>query len=181
MKKLATWWLTLCMALSLCACSSSNGSIRVFKDPFVGERRGFILYLDGGYYTGVGVNEAQGRYTMVVLVVQRGQSRSVAHVGDKAQFLVGDEILTLENSAEATPVTNHTAYDITTQSYNITTQWKLMFNMDRKQASRFAVAPLKAIKVIVGNQEHQLALDPDQASKVQNNLAEMTKSSPVRL
>ncbi|MGE0547094.1 MAG: hypothetical protein AB7O24_02920 [Kofleriaceae bacterium] len=146
---------------------AGNGQLQVVHDPFLGRRQGFILYLEPEGFTAVGVNEAQGKYTMEVLVVERGMSAAIAPIGSTAQFVVGNKILTLASALEAKPITNATPN-------TVITQWKLTFHLDRAQASRFAVGPMTAIKTMVGNQEYQLAITPRDAQQIQHNLQVMT-------
>ncbi|MGE0870845.1 MAG: hypothetical protein AB7P03_19920 [Kofleriaceae bacterium] len=158
------------LATAFGCMGAGNGQLQIVHDPFLGRRQGFILYLDPGGFTAVGVNEAQGKYTMEVLVVERGMSGAIAPIGSTAQFVVGNKILTLASALEAKPITNATPS-------TVITQWKLTFLLDRAQASRFAIGPMTAIKTMVGNQEYQLEITPRDAQQIQHNLQVMTSSA----
>lgn len=159
---------SLAVSLPLAAgCGGGMENVQVINDPFLGPTRGFVMYLDGGGYTAVSAKEAQGKYTLQVMVVQQGVSGAVAAVGDKTDFLIGKSVVTFENAAAAQPVANQVGY-------NVITQWQLTFNLDAQQAARFAEGPLNAVKARVGNLEFQLALSPEKAAKVQQNLTIMT-------
>ncbi len=157
------------IGLAGCYFGAGNGVIQVANDPFLGPTKGFVLGLDPFGNTAVSVKEAQGKFTMEVMVVQHGLSATTARAGDKAEFVVGSEVLTLEIAADAAPV-------VTPNQYGAITQWKLTFHLDDQATARFAKAPLTAIKVNVGGESYQLALQPQQASKFQSNLATMTSS-----
>jgi hypothetical protein len=161
----------LCLAAPVplvAGCASEN--VRLINDPFLGPTRGFVLALDPGGFTGVSVKEAQSKYTMQVMVVEHGDSSAVAKVGDKTDFLVGSDILTLENTVEARPVAN-------VVGTTVITQWQLTFKPDAQEAARLAAAPLNAVKVRVGGQEYQIAVVPTKAAKFQANMAIMTSGS----
>jgi hypothetical protein len=155
---------------SLGACASM-GEIHTVQDPFLGPQTGFVIYLDLGGYTAVGVSEAQGKFTLEVLVVQRGVSDLLGHPGDKGQFIVGGKLLTFDNAIEVKPVSNATRYEAFTQ-------WKPVFNLTREEAAQFAAGPLTAVKVWVGDQWFQLELGKLESEKFQSNLAIMTGQAP---
>jgi hypothetical protein len=112
----------------------------------------------------IDVTEAKGDYTFVVRVGRSGASVNVGHPGDKGEFAIGSEILTLENTAEVKPAA------IDAGTYFITF-WKLVFKVDRQQAFRFARGPLKAVKVMVGSEPIQVELNAKRAAKFQQNMA----------
>jgi hypothetical protein len=165
--------LLLCATFSLGACAS-NGKIGTIHDPFTGDRRGFVLYLDPGHFTGVSMSESKDKYALEVLVVQRGDARFKGRAGDKGQFIVGGEMLEFATETDTSPVVNVKSVS------GVFTQWKPTFNLTREQAARFAAAPLTAIKVWVGEQTFQLELDPSSAQKFQINLRTMTQGEAAR-
>jgi hypothetical protein len=165
-RALAAVLVVAALAPGVSGCGTME-NVQVVNDPFLGPTRGFIMYLDFGGYTGVSVKEAQGKYTLQVMVVQHGVADARAAVGDKTEFLVGGKVITLENAVEAQPVAN-------ARQGGAFTQWQLTFNMDAEGARRFAAGPLTAIKAHVGGMEFQMALPATKAVKFQQNLALMT-------
>jgi hypothetical protein len=159
--------ISLAASLPLAAGCFGMENVQVINDPFLGPTRGFVMYLDLMGYTAVSMKEAQGKYTLQVMVVQPGVANAAAAVGDKAEFLVGTSVLALENAVEAQPVANHVGE-------TVFTQWQLTFKLDAQQAARFAAGPLGAIKAHVGSLEFQLVVSPSKGAKFQQNLAIMT-------
>jgi hypothetical protein len=152
------------------AGSASNpcGLVKAANDPFLGPVRGFNLYLDFGGYAAVGMLESKGEYTLKVLTVQRGDSRSVAAVGDQGEFAIGEQVLTFANSKEAKPVAN-------ANQATVFTQWILEYKLTREQANQVAKGPIKAIKVAIGNESLQMPIEPNPGLKIQNSISCMTK------
>lgn len=143
------------------------GLVQRSNDPFVGETRGFVLYLDPGRYTAVGLREVKGVYTLTVLVVQRGASRSIGSVGQPGEFIVGGELLTLELAKETKPIAN------ATPGAGIFSQWALEYTLSPEQVARFASAPLSALKVAVGDETFQMGI-ADKQRRIQNSARCMT-------
>jgi hypothetical protein len=144
------------------------GLVSTVPDPFAGTMRGFNLYLDPGGYTAVGMEEAKGKYKLKVLVILNGSSKSAGAVGDKGEFAVGDKVLTFENQKDAQPVAN-------SSSRGVFTQWILEYALTGEQATALIQAPLKGVKVNVGGESFQLALNDLQGLQVQNSATCMTK------
>jgi hypothetical protein len=162
----AALWFSISIVFSACA---SGGKIHVVQDPFVGEQKGFVLYLDFGGFSAFNVVTAQGKYTMKVLVPKNGQIYdSVVANRDKAAFRIGDEIVILANEVTNAPV--HGA-----NQYTVFTQWELTFHMNREQAARFAKAPLKAIKANIASHEFTITISDSHGEKIQSNMAELTQ------
>jgi len=148
------------------ACVS--GKIQTIQDPFEGEKKSFGMYLDTDGYTAILVQTAKNKYTIEVLVVQKGHASEPAIPGrDKAEFLIGNQIVTLKNQITAPPVSNATKYEIFTQ-------WKLSFNLDRKLAAKFGTAPLSAIRVTIGGLEFRLPVSATDGEKIRSNMVELT-------
>ena len=154
------------LSLFLAACAT-NGELRTVNDPFKGTVRGFALYLDPGHYTAVDMSQVKGELTMGVLVVQRGVAHYTAQPGDKAQFRVGDKLMTLRNVDEARPVANATPYQMFTQ-------WLVHFKLTPEQAAAFAAAPLTDVLVSIGDLSFQMRLDEAQATKFRENMVVLT-------
>jgi hypothetical protein len=162
-------------ALLLLACGSvlpgcASEDVQIVNDPFVGPMRSFSIGLPGGGYMdmqGISVREAQGRFSLMVTVMQGGDSLSVAHVGDPGEFKVGDQIVALTNAAEARP--NARPF-----GNGVVTQWQLTYALDDAQAKQMASGPLTAFKVQVGSEVHQVSLSSGKAEKFHSNMALMT-------
>ena len=155
----------VCVAILL-ACGCGGSEIQVVKDPFGGIRRGFVVALGWGFNR-VGVSETKGVYTLSVVIARPGQSRVIVPAGEKCQFAVGGDIITLTTPTESVPVANAT-------QTSIYSQWKFTFTLSKEEISRFGQAPLTAVKIMVGNDEHQAALDPGEAKRFQHNLIALT-------
>lgn len=143
-------------------------SVQVVNDPFAGSTRQFSMMMTGGdesyYFQRVVVKEAQGKLTLQLHLSKLGAVDAVAHVGDKAEFLLGGEILTLENAVEARAVAHAT-------QGGLYTEWETTFNLTPQQAARFTAAPLTAIKAHVSEHQFQLTPDSGQATRFQANMA----------
>jgi hypothetical protein len=158
--------LLLSITVFLAACAT-NGELRTVNDPFKGTVRGFALYLDPGHYTAVDMAQVKGELTLGVLVVQRGVADYAAKPGDKAQFRVGDKLMTLHNIDEAKPVANATRYQMFTQ-------WVVHFKLTPAEAAAFAAAPLTDVLVSIGDLSFQMRLDEAQAAKFRENMVVLT-------
>jgi hypothetical protein len=75
------------------------------NDPFVGATEGFVVDLDEGRYTAVGLREIKNVNTWIVALVQRGDSRSV---GDRGELIVGGEVVAIDRVRESRPIANIT-------------------------------------------------------------------------
>jgi hypothetical protein len=152
-------------------CAGMFESIQVVNDPFAGPTRQFTMMVRGDessyYFHRLVVKEAQGKVTLQLFVTQTGAVDAVASVGDKAEFLLGGEILTLENATEGHPVAHAT-------QGGLYTEWETTFNLSPQQAARFAATPLSAIKAHVAAHQFQVALDGGQATRFQANMAVLT-------
>lgn len=160
-------------ATSGCATAGSErnpcGLVQRANDPFVGETEGFVLYLDKGQYTAVGLREVKGVYTLTVLMVQRGDSLNVGSVGDRGEFIVDGEVMALELSKEAKPIAN------VKPGAGVFSQWVLEYGVSREQATRLASASMSALKVIVGSETFQMPIEATNRVRIQNSVRCMTK------
>ena len=138
------------------------GLVRAAHDPFDGPVRAFVVYLDKGQYTAVSVKSAKDAYTLTLLLVQRGDSISIATPGEKAAFIVGGELLTLELQKEARPVAN-------VGGGGVFSQWVLEFPITREQLAQFGAGPLTAMKMSIGGQVFQLQPEAPVAVRIQNS------------
>ena len=152
--------------------------VAVVNDPFVGVSRRFVMPLVGGGYQGtqeLAVTEGGGRFALQVTVMDYGDSLEVARAGETSEFLVGTEIVALPVAREARPVASR-LYGM--PNGPILTQWRVPFVLDGAQAARFASGPLRALKVPIGSQVHQVSLPDSKASKFQQNMALMSQPPP---
>lgn len=161
--------MTLMAALtSASGCASKGGArnpcglITSGNDPFDGPVRSFVQHLDKGRYTAISIKEAKGVYTLTLLMVQRGDSLSIGTVGEKAAFIIGGELLTLELQKEARPIVN-------VAMGNVFSQWALEFGVTREQVAQFGAAPLTAMKMAIGGQLFQLQLQEPLNTRIQNS------------
>jgi hypothetical protein len=168
----------LAATMALCACSS-GGEIEVRHDPVVGDVRGFTISTAGGISQAVGVYEAQGQLQLQVVVMAPGIARAVSVPGEQGQFTVGGQVLSLSSAFEARPIVGHTAISAglgRASGGDVYTVWKLGYLLGREDAARFAAGPLTAVKVQVGPQWYEIALEAAQAQKFQANMMVMTRS-----
>lgn len=158
----------LSLVLLVTGCAA-NGALVEGRDPFKGPVRGFARYLDAGHYTSVGMTQSAGKNSLQVMVVQNGQVNFVGHAGDKGEFKLGDNTITLAATGESQPVTNATRYQVFTQ-------WIVSYELTPAQLLEFSRAPLAAVKVSLGDQFYQLALSDDDAALIRQNAASLAST-----
>ena len=161
----------VCLAAScLAGCGSANGQIEVKNDPFDGPTRVFTRSLDEGDFTGIGMQAGGGDYVIQVFVVAPGHVPEPGKVGDKGDFKLGSETLTLEASSAAPATTMISAS-------GVYTRWGVVFVVKRDQLARFAKAPLSAVRVAVGERLVQLTLVEDDSELIMENSASLVGGS----
>jgi len=159
------------LAVSLSACATAGtaknpcGLVQTAKDPFVGEQRGFVLYLDNGNYTALGLTETAGKYALRVMLADYGDSLEVARAGQKGEFALGDGVVTLASLKESKPVAS------VHPNIGVFTQWQLEFRVSKEEAAQFAAQPLKAVKVDFGAKPMQLPVADKYRERIQNSVA----------
>lgn len=163
----------LLISLIFVVACAGNGQIKTVQDPFNGPQRAFARYLDAGHYTAVGMGEGQGKFSLQVLVVQKGDARNIGKVGDPGLFKLGEETLTLAATTEAKPVANVT-------QRTIFTQWMVMFAPTKEEMLKFAHAPLTAVKVTIGDAAFELMLEKDDSELIMKNAAILATEAPAK-
>jgi hypothetical protein len=127
----------------------------------------------------VGVYEVQGRLQLHVIATAPGIANAASAPGEKAQFMVGGQVLSLASATEARPVLVRTPISAsfgTVSGGDLYTTWKLSYALSREDAARLAAGPLTAVKVQIGPQWYQLVFEEAQARKFQTNMVVMTGS-----